>query len=540
MVPTPTFKENPVVVTSSLQALLETPQTGTAREVYSQFTIARMLQLLLELLAEPARHPAGARGGPGRLLWSWDPESFPLLPHPPHARDFTGMDVLRLDFPPDIRKEWLCLALNLGSEQLVFIGRLVETPSASVFQQRLPIDLRWGFSSHLLGDICRLFDQDVPAKVRANGAETLERLFEARFIKLLENNLLESRHSLKLITGILRVQKAISSELDFERLLELLGGIMVETFGFSFGELDLVNASGQLLHTVSWNSGDLGSDTPDVRILLDAEEQQRIFQGGLPVVLADVMHHPLILNQRLVGVLGLRNAILLPLITGEDKVGLLKLFYSHNLHLSSERLGWLEELSVVLASAIQNAREHTRVFELATKDGLTNIHNRRYFEEQFDLEVERLKRKGGSLCLLMLDVDHFKNYNDQNGHLAGDHVLIQVARLIKTTIRTVDFVARYGGEEFIVLLSGASLIQGWRVAEKIRRRIQDEPFVNEKSQPGGRLTISVGVAAYQPGMKRLSDLISKADKALYTAKGNGRNQVALNEEPLDAPASEDN
>ncbi|MCA9787912.1 MAG: GGDEF domain-containing protein, partial [Candidatus Cloacimonetes bacterium] len=133
----------------------------------------------------------------------------------------------------------------------------------------------------------------------------------------------------------------------------------------------------------------------------------------------------------------------------------------------------------------------------------------------------------------------------QNGHLAGDHVLIQVARLIKHTIRTVDFVARYGGEEFIVLLSGASLIQGWRVAEKIRRRIQDEPFENEQSQPKGRLTISVGVAAFQPGMRKLSDLISRADKALYTAKNNGRNQVALFEESPDefpeanAPAASD-
>ncbi|MCA9786568.1 MAG: hypothetical protein KC488_08450, partial [Candidatus Cloacimonetes bacterium] len=331
---------------SSLRALLENSQSGTAREVYSQFTIARMLQLLLELLAElphaPATDSKGRTREPaGRLIWHWSTKGFPLLPGPPHAKDFTGIDVQRLELPEDLGAEWLILGLSLGSEQLVFLGRLVEAPSVSVFQQRLPVDLRWGFSSGMLGTLCQHFSLDVPHKQKPDGRETLESIFEARFIKLLENNLLESRHSLNLITGILRVQKAISSELDFERLLELLGGIMVETFRFSFGELDLLDEHKELVHTVSWNSGGLGADTPDVRILLDEAEQKRIFDGGLPVVLGDVMQHPLILNQRLVSVLGLRNAILLPLVTGEDRVGLLKLFYSYNLHLSSERLGWL-------------------------------------------------------------------------------------------------------------------------------------------------------------------------------------------------------
>jgi PleD family two-component response regulator len=144
-----------------------------------------------------------------------------------------------------------------------------------------------------------------------------------------------------------------------------------------------------------------------------------------------------------------------------------------------------------MASAIQNAREHTRVFELATKDGLTNLHNRRYFEEQFYLELARSRRTGSPLCLLMLDIDKFKDYNDRNGHLAGDDVLLTVAGLIKNSIRTVDLIARYGG---------------------------------------GALTVSIGVAELKPTTKRMEDLIRTADKALYQAKDLGRNRVVLAED----------
>jgi len=176
-----------------------------------------------------------------------------------------------------------------------------------------------------------------------------------------------------------------------------------------------------------------------------------------------------------------------------------------------------------MSISLENAIEHTRAFQLATKDGLTNIYNRRYFEEQFYLELERVKRYRKPLSLLMLDVDYFKNYNDMNGHLKGDEVLIRVAQLIKNALRATDFIARYGGEEFIVLLSEADIDQAMIVADKIRSRIEQEKFDNQKSQPNGNLTVSIGVAQLTPEIQRFEEIIKLADDALYRAKETGKN-----------------
>ncbi len=503
-----------------LRELVGATGSRASYEVFSQYTVGRMLRILFDLLAEWKLS--------GRLALAWDESAYPLLPPFPGRGDLGEVELRRLS-PPEAGQ--LFLSLACGEERFAMAARLVENPGQSVFQQRLPVELAWGFSAPLCEQVLEMLGErqrEIPKEPRA---EALSAEFSKRFIKYLESHLLESRHSLSLITGILRVQKAISSELDFDRLLELTGEIMRETFGFAFGEIELLEEDGELHHKKSWTGPDEARDQAEIRILLEQEQQMELFKAGAPVFVSDVMQSPLVLNQRLIRVLGLRTAILLPLHTATEGVGLLKLFYSSQLHLGTERLGWLEELSALLANAILNAREHTRVFELATKDGLTNIHNRRYFEEQYDLEVQRQKRGSGALCLLMLDVDHFKNYNDQNGHLAGDQVLIRVAKLIKGTIRSVDFLARYGGEEFIILLSGASLVQGWRVAEKIRTRIAKEVFEHGDKQPGGCLTVSIGCAAQDEQIQRLEDLIKRADKALYFAKDNGRNQVAVFEDP---------
>lgn len=162
---------------------------------------------------------------------------------------------------------------------------------------------------------------------------------------------------------------------------------------------------------------------------------------------------------------------------------------------------------------------------LSYTDDLTGIYNHRFFIQQLTLEVERQKRYLSPLSLLMIDIDYFKHYNDNNGHLAGDEVLKAIALLIHHGVRQSDIVARYGGEEFVAILVNAGREKAMEIAERVRRIISATPFPNEKSQPNGDLTVSIGVATFSPPVSTMTDLIREADHALYQAKRAGRNRI---------------
>jgi diguanylate cyclase (GGDEF)-like protein len=125
----------------------------------------------------------------------------------------------------------------------------------------------------------------------------------------------------------------------------------------------------------------------------------------------------------------------------------------------------------------------------------------------------------------MIDIDYFKNYNDTNGHLAGDQVLKAIAILIQRGVRQTDIVARYGGEEFSAILINTGREKALEIAERVRRNVAETRFPNEQAQPNKDLTVSVGVATFSPSISTLTDLIREADHALYRAKKGGRNRI---------------
>jgi diguanylate cyclase (GGDEF)-like protein len=125
----------------------------------------------------------------------------------------------------------------------------------------------------------------------------------------------------------------------------------------------------------------------------------------------------------------------------------------------------------------------------------------------------------------MIDIDYFKNYNDTNGHLAGDQVLRTIARLIGRGVRQTDIVARYGGEEFAAILTNTGREGAFEIAERVRRNVSETHFPNETAQPNKDLTVSVGVATASPSISTLTDMIREADHALYRAKNAGRNRT---------------
>ncbi|MES0492161.1 MAG: GGDEF domain-containing protein [Leptospirales bacterium] len=162
---------------------------------------------------------------------------------------------------------------------------------------------------------------------------------------------------------------------------------------------------------------------------------------------------------------------------------------------------------------------------LAVKDGLTGLYNHRYFYEKLKEEFTRVKRYGKTVVLLMIDIDHFKQYNDEFGHVAGDFILKEVAANLQEESRETDTVARYGGEEFVIIAPEMSKAQAKPFAERVRQLIVDFEFKNEQISAGKHLTISIGVGVYPGDGDTFDELIQATDKALYRAKETGRNKV---------------
>lgn len=171
-------------------------------------------------------------------------------------------------------------------------------------------------------------------------------------------------------------------------------------------------------------------------------------------------------------------------------------------------------------------QESYRTFKhQAITDGLTGLYNRRFFNEELEREMQRSLRHFLSMSLVMIDVDHFKMYNDTNGHQAGDDVLKSVGALLRDTTRVCDMECRYGGEEFALILPETKKVQAMMIAEKLRQKIEETHFFNQEAQPLGHLTISVGVATFPDDSIQTTELIQKADAGLYRAKAEGRNRV---------------
>lgn len=171
------------------------------------------------------------------------------------------------------------------------------------------------------------------------------------------------------------------------------------------------------------------------------------------------------------------------------------------------------------------ARYHQEVYQLATRDALTELYNRRHFTEAVDREIARASRHGRPLVMCIIDVDLFKPVNDKYGHIAGDGVLRQLAGIVRRFVRGEDVAARIGGEEFAVMLPETDVESARAFAERLREAVAEDTFI--LGGEAHRLTISIGIASLAPGREERSPLMQAADTALYRAKDEGRNRVCV-------------
>ncbi len=234
---------------------------------------------------------------------------------------------------------------------------------------------------------------------------------------------------------------------------------------------------------------------------------------------------------------GVRSAALLPLIRQGLLIGSLH-FGSRDPERYDAASGtkFLDRLAAIAAIAIESMLNRERLRRAGMTDGLTGVHNRRYFDHRSLIEFSQAVRHRYPLACLFLDIDHFKAINDGHGHQTGDEVLRQVGGLIQRSLRTGDLAARYGGEEFVVLLPRTDLAGACEVAERIRLMVQEAPFVTPE---GGTLsaTLSVGLAMLPAQATSFAELLGAADRALYDAKRGGRNRTVADEVAGDAAAA---
>ncbi|NLD94519.1 MAG: diguanylate cyclase [Fibrobacter sp.] len=179
----------------------------------------------------------------------------------------------------------------------------------------------------------------------------------------------------------------------------------------------------------------------------------------------------------------------------------------------------------IINPKIIDANDYVDTASRAIIDDLTKAYNRHFFDDEFRKLFLQARTSGKVFSLIMLDLDHFKIYNDLNGHIQGDIALIETVRILHAVCSQDDTVSRYGGEEFTILLPSQPLNLAIKTAENIRQAIFDYRFVNEQSLPSGRLSSSLGVTSYRDDMDSPQNMLEEADVALYRAKNSGRNRI---------------
>lgn len=207
--------------------------------------------------------------------------------------------------------------------------------------------------------------------------------------------------------------------------------------------------------------------------------------------------------------------VIVPLKAADKVAGVLDLYTPPGTEFDESALKMLSSIGSQIGIAIDNTRLYEETKSSALHDPLTGLSNRRFLEIQLEKIVTTAKRYGNKLPVIMLDIDHFKRYNDTHGHVEGDRLLAKIAAILLMEMRSADYLFRYGGEEFLAILPDTDLTMACKVAERVREAVAAE----------GEVTISLGVAAYRNTMNGKESFIRKADEALYRAKEKGRNRV---------------
>ncbi len=260
-------------------------------------------------------------------------------------------------------------------------------------------------------------------------------------------------------------------------------------------------------------------ETPGILSLSIKERKPYIVEDAS----SDSRVEPLIINE-----LKLKSFAVIPIVVKNGPPGALIVSQSNlKRKITEDDFAPLLLFANQVGIAIENAKLLKYTEELTRVDELTQVYNQREFQRRLPEDIELTRRYAHFLSLAMLDIDDFKHYNDTNGHPAGDMVLKQLSQILTSNLRRTDVPFRYGGEEFAVILPATSREGALIILEKVRKEVENFSFEYREKQPGGKVTVSIGIATYPIDTKNPQDLVNSADKALYRAKATGKNRTYL-------------
>jgi len=331
-----------------------------------------------------------------------------------------------------------------------------------------------------------------------------------------------------------RVQEKVGWELMVDKLMPAIADVLSSTLSYDFFELLIFSRVGKRYEEfLSYRRNNTDYGGKSMNLLLDARLVEKVIEEQKPRLISTTQEAGL-MNPHLAQLAQLREGLLVPLVHDKQVHGMISLYYRKKTELTDSELVNISHIGRVLARSIENTNAHETVRRLATIDGLTGLYNRRSFTDMISREMRRILRYKQYFSLILVDIDNFKNYNDNNGHLMGDQLLSHFSQVMKTCVREQDMVARYGGEEFAVILPHTDANRGMVVAEKIRNMISETDFPHGETQPLGYVSISAGVADSLGGVKTYQELIDRADRALYRAKESGRDRSLMYSPELDS------
>ncbi|MDD4600575.1 hypothetical protein SDC9_06098 [bioreactor metagenome] len=377
--------------------------------------------------------------------------------------------------------------------------------------------LEWEFAPINDGNGVVVFIKDVTESVLIEEefismSEQYESVNRERCVAMtnLDFHLMDLEQAHKKVAALYRITSIVQRTVNEREVLgEILDGITRE-LGFSNVAIMLLDDNTNELRVTAFR----GQFDPSIKVRLGQGITGTVAQSRELIYVEDVSNDPRYIESRH----KCMSEVAVPLIVQDRVVGVLNIEMDDGRTLQTYDLDLLRSLASQIAITIAHANHVAAVEMQAITDGLTGLYNYRYFRAMIDQEFKRALRYKRPLSLIMMDIDYFKNYNDRNGHRAGDEALRVISRIISNHCRDVDFAVRYGGEEFAIILPETKGEEAVILAERLRQSIADHCFNNEELQPNGNVTISIGVASYPNDACSVEELIDHADSSLYQAK----------------------
>jgi len=337
----------------------------------------------------------------------------------------------------------------------------------------------------------------------------------------------EPNESVSLLQQITPLARQINC-LDLDLISELCIKNIADLVGVRFTSLYILDETSSILHLYKHNHPflinkivSLNQNPPSLMIMA-VRSKELILVGDI-----DTHKKPIIRKSQraFASNYKTKNCAIVPLICQDRVVGVINLADKiDGSTFNNEDIALIELTSQLVGASIGNIKLFEKIQRQATTDGLTSLVNHKTFYEILEKELNRSRRYGGQISLIMIDIDNLKKINDTHGHRAGDKVIKEISRRIKQCIRRIDTAARYGGDEFAVILPNTALNDGLIVAERMVRTVSQTPTTWRKEQIP--LSISVGLGQYD-AFTNPEDITSRSDQALYTAKQAGKNTVKI-------------